>query len=604
MKLGIFGGVATRAYADKMLRDAEATLNIVAGEKPHVIIAWPLAPLDGHSGVVEGKNEQGRTLVRLDATGGVFAVPGEFLVAAPKTKEKKSAEEKGAEARKPDPGSRGSAPEEKELGKKAKESVTPVVEPPAKLERKKPQALPIEEARTAPEAGSPIETLVNKTLSIETEKAAAVSKLNKFEEGLNLELIDENYKKTVKELHDAIEATGEPVLKLKDQLLAIDVKRDVVEANMSEETRKKFNALVEKLSTKEAEMARLNEQIEELVNASFARMGGTEKQEQRVTMFKDPKAKTKATASLIEVLSILRPGASHDLTAQQLTRLQRLEAGLKEMFKAIVDKAKEFASGIGELVGLGNDFVNSYERDAKAVAGAEPVAAAAKTDNRANKNTDRAKAGKAALDGWSKSGSLDPHDPQSNLVDMLADVLHYADSIGMDGAAAMSTAQGHYDAEKAGGSDSDEDLPPVNSSLVNANIGRLPSGKWKDTNGNSYDTFEEAVEAEAHGHVDPKLDPNSEEYKTAHEAAAEEIMQQFRASKVKAYSPEHVSPENRPWLEACVLEAKSILKEMGPSMTEKINAAGQKIRKQFPNAPEYAAQGVLEELIAELQKSV
>lgn len=414
------GGIALRAKAAKVLRDAEQKLTVVAGEKPHVIIAWAGAPLDGHEGVLEGKTEQGTSLVRLNATGGVFAVPGEYLVAAPKAKEKA---DKGAESRKSDPGSRGSAPEEKELSKKAAENVTPTVEPPAKLERTKPKALPIEQARTAPEAGSPIETLVNKTLSIENEKAAAIGKLNKFKEGLNLELIDENYKKTVKELHDAIEATGEPVLKLKDQLLAIDVKRDVVEANMSEATRKKFNDLVKMLEEKEGEMSELNGQIEEVVNASFARMGGTEKQEQRVTMFKDPKAKT-TQASLISMLS------ASPITDPKLLRLQ---AGLKEMFKAIVDKAKEFASGIGELVGLGNDFINSYERDAKAAEKTEPAPVAA-----------------------------------------------------------SMYVEGGYPKQ-------------------------LPSGRWKDENGNSYDSYKEALGQQVHNfEMDPKADPESAEYKQDH----------------------------------------------------------------------------------------
>lgn len=354
--LALMGGVVTRAMAAKVLSDADAKLNFVASEKPHVIIAWQGTPLDGHAGTLEGTNGQGKSLVRLDATGGVFAVPGEFLTAAPKAKEKKDA---GAEARKPNPGSLGKAPQEEELTKKAKDNVEKIVEPPKSLEKMKegPRDISKDKARTAPEAGSPIQALVDKTLSIETEKANAIQKLNKFKEGLNLELIDENYKKTVKELHDAIEATGEPVLKLKDQLLATVVKRDVTEANMSDETRKKFDALIAKLEVKETEMAKLNEQIEELVNASFARMGGTEKQTQRVVTY--PSGQT-AAASLIE--TVFAAG----LTEEQNTRFQRLQAGLKEMFKAIVDKAKEFASGIGELLGLGEDFISSYERDAKA----------------------------------------------------------------------------------------------------------------------------------------------------------------------------------------------------------------------------------------------
>jgi hypothetical protein len=363
--LAIFGGVALRALVAKKLSDAETKLTFVAGEKTHVIIAWQGAPIDGHTGVLEGKNEQGKSLVRLDATGGVFAVPGEFLVAAPKAKAK-TKEEAGAEARKPNPGSRGSAPQEEEMTKRAKEDVNEIVEPPKKLETSKPKSVAIEQARTAPQAGSAIETIVDKLNSIANEKAAAVSQLNKFEETLNIELIDQHYLKTVKELRDAVVAKGEPVLQLKDKFLAATVKRDVVQANMSEETTKKFNAFLAALDKKEQEMAKINEQMAELINASFARMGGTEKVEEHINMFEDKNKAKIAPASLIAMLSA---------TTKKDSKFLRLEAGLKEMFKAMVESAKEFASGIAELVGLGNSFLSSYEKDAKAADKAEPVTA-------------------------------------------------------------------------------------------------------------------------------------------------------------------------------------------------------------------------------------
>lgn len=71
---------------------------------------------------------------------------------------------------------------------------------------------------------------------------------------------------------------------------------------------------------------------------------------------------------------------------------------------------------------------------------------------------------------------------------------------------------------------------------VKAGITRLPSGRWKDTNGNSYDSREEAAEAEAHSHVDQKLDPESPEYKEQHQAAMDEILGALKGKgrKIKA----------------------------------------------------------------------
>ena len=62
------------------------------------------------------------------------------------------------------------------------------------------------------------------------------------------------------------------------------------------------------------------------------------------------------------------------------------------------------------------------------------------------------------------------------------------------------------------------------SKKIKGSISRLPSGRWKDTNGNSYDSKEEAAEAEAHGMVDPKLDEDSPEYKEQHAEALKEIL--------------------------------------------------------------------------------
>ena len=71
------------------------------------------------------------------------------------------------------------------------------------------------------------------------------------------------------------------------------------------------------------------------------------------------------------------------------------------------------------------------------------------------------------------------------------------------------------------------------SRKIKATIKRLPSGKWRDTNGNSYANPEEAAEAEAHLYMDTQIDPEGEEYKTEHERVKEEILSNIGSSGVE-----------------------------------------------------------------------
>ncbi len=69
--------------------------------------------------------------------------------------------------------------------------------------------------------------------------------------------------------------------------------------------------------------------------------------------------------------------------------------------------------------------------------------------------------------------------------------------------------------------------PAPVTAAVKAGITRLPSGRWRDTNGNSYNSLEDAADAEAWLRVDDKLDGDSEEAKTAHAEAVEDILSNF-----------------------------------------------------------------------------
>jgi hypothetical protein len=69
------------------------------------------------------------------------------------------------------------------------------------------------------------------------------------------------------------------------------------------------------------------------------------------------------------------------------------------------------------------------------------------------------------------------------------------------------------------------------SSKVKANITRLSSGRWRDTNGNSYATAKQAAEAEAHLYCDQQIDQESQEYKEQYQSALAEILEGAESSR-------------------------------------------------------------------------
>ncbi len=91
---------------------------------------------------------------------------------------------------------------------------------------------------------------------------------------------------------------------------------------------------------------------------------------------------------------------------------------------------------------------------------------------------------------------------------------------------------------------------------IKASITRLPSGRWKDSNGNSYHTIEDAADAEAWLRVNDKLDEDSPEAKTEHSAAVEEIL--------SAFNPSDFEPTDKQRRDfGAMLEAKDKIKADG-----------------------------------------
>ena len=58
---------------------------------------------------------------------------------------------------------------------------------------------------------------------------------------------------------------------------------------------------------------------------------------------------------------------------------------------------------------------------------------------------------------------------------------------------------------------------------------RLANGKWRDSNGNSYESLHEAAEAEAHNYMDPYTEPDSPSYHTEHQGHMKSLEQEATA---------------------------------------------------------------------------
>lgn len=65
--------------------------------------------------------------------------------------------------------------------------------------------------------------------------------------------------------------------------------------------------------------------------------------------------------------------------------------------------------------------------------------------------------------------------------------------------------------------------------VIESGLEKLASGRWKDTNGNSYGTLAEAAEAEAHLHMPSKLDPESAPYKALHSNVKKELIREAQS---------------------------------------------------------------------------
>ncbi len=275
--VGIFGGVAVQALGSKKLAELEAS-GKTPGEKPHVIIAWPGTPLDGHRGILEGR--QGTdAMVRLDTTGGVFQVPGNFLMAADPAPETVSPPE--------EPKPRGTATPEEERTPTAKKETKVLTEKPSTLESVKPKAVTKDVAKAAPDADAAIAAQLETVRGIESEKAALEDKAQKLLEALHIELVDEKYKKEVTKLHDMVVQSGQSVLRIKDEILAIDKKRTIAQVNVPmtgklAEANKKLTDSLAKHKKAQADAAK---ELTDLQAEIFSKFGGTEKVQERVTTF-------------------------------------------------------------------------------------------------------------------------------------------------------------------------------------------------------------------------------------------------------------------------------------------------------------------------------
>ncbi len=290
------------------------------------------------------------------------------ISAAPeKTKEKeKGAPTATAPAPPNAPRSTGTAPQETELTDRAKENRTILTEKPSSVGDTKPQAISLDLAKAAPEGGSAVQKALSEVEKLDGLRAKAEAEVEDLMEKLKVEVIAEKYTKAVEKLAEEIKKTGQPVVRIKESFLAVTKEREVVEANMSEETAIKYRKLMAELAASKTKMVDVNKQIKDLVNTSFASMGGTEKSKEKVTKFE---------GTMISVVSAMEK--SEGLADSQVQAINRLTAGLLDMFRSAYEAVKDFLGTFKSLESAASDFAKAYAKDAKKEPKAEAASAKA-----------------------------------------------------------------------------------------------------------------------------------------------------------------------------------------------------------------------------------
>ncbi len=372
MRKGTYGlGIVEGVMLGKQLDATEGRLKVAAGktaEKNMVVIAWPGAPYDGMAGALEGEPDGKKRMVRLTFSGAVVKVPedclrleGEKITLAASLALKAEPAEAAPAAK----------PAEKKDNKVTK------VEPPVKLEKVQPKDILIDQARTAPEGGGVVKGILEKLHNLESQIKAKEASLKKFREELSLEVVTTEYKARAKELYDLLALMNTEVVKVGEVFVARATKTDILEANLSKESLRDKKKLEAKIEEAQAKIDKAEEEIADLEAASFGRLGGTERVTERVTEFTDPNKK-KVAGSLIEWLS--SPRVLAGLSADNLQKRHRLDAGLKEMFKSAIASVKSIFSDIKEMFSAAKDFVKNLEKDldkaGKSQPKPNPVAAA------------------------------------------------------------------------------------------------------------------------------------------------------------------------------------------------------------------------------------
>lgn len=241
-----------------------------------------------------------------------------------------------------EPKSRGTAPQKEEMREKGKERTETKTTPPSALSRTKPKSLTKDISKSAPEATEQQASAVEAVLELESSVEAidqqieeAIGELQKSKDERSQELAA-----AAADLHAVIEEAKTPVLKYKDQILAIDEKRKIKKVNLSRAASKKAAEIAKKIAAETAKIKKFQAELNTLLEEQFKKHGGVETEQQRVTMFP-------------AVHNLLKAAAMPDLTEDDQARLNKVRAGIWDFITDMANKAKEAFQG---LLGLDDDI--------------------------------------------------------------------------------------------------------------------------------------------------------------------------------------------------------------------------------------------------------
>ena len=281
------------------------------------------------------------------------------------------------------------APASEQTKKAEEKTEVSSVTPPKGVDyvKKRPTEVDPEKIHNLPEVPKSVEAMVKESVLLKQRKADLQADVQMMLENAGAPAIDKRLAQIPLEIAEELKKFPEQACLLEDLVIATFTRTGAIEGKLTKEEEKLVASLTARIKAANASIARSKEKIAKLNEEAFSKRGGKKSTSEHVQYFPDPdkrhprgegsailtepiKPKVPApapapavpatAAGMLEQLNILR---GVELNAKQQKRLQKIEAGIIEVFRAALASVKDM---IKSLAGVDKDIdklISSFKKE-------------------------------------------------------------------------------------------------------------------------------------------------------------------------------------------------------------------------------------------------